>query len=91
MIHRVCLVIVIWTVSASAQWLDYPTPGIPRTPEGKPNLAAPVPKAADGKPPGNNHHQYGGNFLFCDGRTESGPATAPFSLVFTQGVVLLNP
>ena len=21
-----------------------------------------------GKPPGNNHHKYGGNFLFCDGR-----------------------
>src|SRR6266478_8081653 len=35
---------------ASAQWMNYPTPGIPRTPDGKPNLAAPVPKAADGKP-----------------------------------------
>ena len=34
----------------SAQWLDYPTAGIPRTPDGKPNLKAPVPKAADGKP-----------------------------------------
>jgi hypothetical protein len=37
-------------VPASAQWLNYPTPGIPRTPDGKPNLAAPAPKAADGKP-----------------------------------------
>src|SRR5262249_43643855 len=27
-----------------------PSPGIPRTPDGKPNLTAPVPKAADGKP-----------------------------------------
>jgi hypothetical protein len=35
---------------ASGQWLNYPTPGIPRLPDGKPNLAAPVPKAADGKP-----------------------------------------
>ncbi|HEY7334463.1 MAG TPA: hypothetical protein VH639_06240 [Bryobacteraceae bacterium] len=34
----------------SGQWLNYPTPGIPRLPDGKPNLAAPVPKAADGKP-----------------------------------------
>src|SRR3982751_3325728 len=33
-----------------AQWLTQPTVGIPRTPEGKPNLLAPVPKAADGKP-----------------------------------------
>src|SRR2546425_2495456 len=32
------------------QWLHYPTPGIPRTPEGKPNLSAPAPKTADGKP-----------------------------------------
>src|SRR5215467_180482 len=35
---------------ASGQWLNYPTPGIPRLPDGKPNLAAPTPKAADGKP-----------------------------------------
>jgi hypothetical protein len=33
-----------------AQWLQYPTPGIPRTAEGKPNLAAPAPRTADGKP-----------------------------------------
>src|ERR1035438_9294486 len=50
MIHRVCLTIVLGTLSASAQWLHYPTPGIPRTPDGKPNLAAAVPKTADGKP-----------------------------------------
>ncbi len=50
MIHRVCLVVAICAVSASAQWLDYPTPGIPRTAGGKPNLTAPVPKAADGHP-----------------------------------------
>ena len=35
---------------ASAQWLKYPTAGIPRTPDGKPNLSAPAPKAPDGKP-----------------------------------------
>jgi len=33
-----------------AQWLDYPTAGVPRTPDGKPNLAAPAPRQADGKP-----------------------------------------
>lgn len=37
-------------VSLSAQWLSYPTPGIPRTADGKPNLTAPAPKMADGKP-----------------------------------------
>jgi hypothetical protein len=36
--------------SASAQWLNYPTAGLPRTRDGKPDLAAPTPKTADGKP-----------------------------------------
>jgi hypothetical protein len=31
-------------------WIDHPTPGIPRLPDGKPNLAAPTPRGADGKP-----------------------------------------
>ena len=33
-----------------AQWIRYPTPGIPRTADGKPNVSAPAPRAADGKP-----------------------------------------
>ncbi len=33
-----------------AQWPPYPTPGVPRTPDGKPNLSAPAPKTPDGKP-----------------------------------------
>jgi hypothetical protein len=37
-------------VSLSGQWLHYPTAGIPRTPDGKPNLSAPAPKTPDGKP-----------------------------------------
>ena len=45
--------IMLWTsmltAPASAQWLNYPLPGIPRLPDGKPNLTAPTPRAADGK------------------------------------------
>jgi hypothetical protein len=33
-----------------AQWVNYPTPGIPRLPDGKPNMSAPAPRSADGKP-----------------------------------------
>jgi len=44
-----------------------------------------------GKPPGNNHQKDGGNILFCDGHVEKSPPLAAFSLVLTQGVVLLNP
>jgi hypothetical protein len=36
--------------TATAQWLTFPTPGVPRTPDGKPNLSAPAPRSADGKP-----------------------------------------
>ncbi len=35
---------------AQAQWLNYPAPGTPRTHDGKPNLTAPAPRAAHGKP-----------------------------------------
>ena len=33
-----------------AQWVHYPTAGVPRTADGKPDLNAPAPKLADGKP-----------------------------------------
>lgn len=34
----------------SAQWLKYPTAGVPRLRDGKPNLSAPAPRGRDGKP-----------------------------------------
>lgn len=36
--------------SASAQWINYPTAGVPRLRGGKPNLNAPAPRTGDGKP-----------------------------------------
>jgi hypothetical protein len=33
-----------------AQWLNYPTPGIPRLANSQPNLAAPAPRTPDGTP-----------------------------------------
>jgi hypothetical protein len=33
-----------------AQWIHYPTPGLPRTASGKPDLSAPAPRGQDGKP-----------------------------------------
>jgi hypothetical protein len=35
---------------AAAQWLSLPLPATPRTPDGRPNLNAPAPRAADGTP-----------------------------------------
>ena len=37
-------------VPLAAQWLNHPTPALPRTADGKPNLSAPAPRAPDGKP-----------------------------------------
>src|SRR5215831_8556242 len=42
-------ILMVQTVPAGAQWLDRPTPGIPRKPDGKPDLTAPAPRAPDGK------------------------------------------
>ena len=44
------LAVVVLTPSASGQWLKYPTTGVPSFPDGRPNLGAPTPRTADGKP-----------------------------------------
>ena len=46
-----CAVFVLVAVSTlSAQWLDRQTPNIPRLPNGKANLSAPVPRKPNGQP-----------------------------------------
>ncbi len=42
--------LLLLPVSLYAQWLDFPTPGIPRTADGKPNLTAHEPRTPEGKP-----------------------------------------
>src|SRR5262249_53640122 len=44
------LALCLLTPPLAAQWLTLPTPGIPRTTDGKPNLSAPTPRTADGHP-----------------------------------------
>jgi hypothetical protein len=48
--RALAIVTVLLPASLNAQWLTQPTTGIPRTPDGKPNLTAPAPRTADGKP-----------------------------------------
>lgn len=47
---KIGIAVAVTVMCASAQWLNYPTPGTPRTKGGKPNLSAPAPRAANGKP-----------------------------------------
>jgi len=41
---------IFFAIALAAQWLQFPTPGVPRLPNGKPNLDAPAPRTADGRP-----------------------------------------
>ena len=47
---RIFAMTLVMAIPAVAQWMNQPTPGIPRTADGKPNLAAPAPKLANGHP-----------------------------------------
>jgi hypothetical protein len=46
--------VILATLFASAhlaaQWVNYPTAGVPRRPDGKVNMSAPAPRLANGKP-----------------------------------------
>jgi hypothetical protein len=48
-----CLLIWAMTLLATtldAQWVNHPTPGIPRLADGRPDMTAPAPRTPDGKP-----------------------------------------
>jgi hypothetical protein len=47
--QRLFVLFALLAAGAHAQWLNYPTPGTPRTKDGKPNLSAKTPRLA-GKP-----------------------------------------
>jgi hypothetical protein len=48
--HKLAMILCVMTFSLTAQWPKHPTPGMPRTPDGKLDLAAPAPRLANGKP-----------------------------------------
>ena len=42
--------LLVASIPIAAQWLHYPTAGVPQKPDGSPDLNAPTPRTADGKP-----------------------------------------
>ena len=50
--NRITIAVTFFLVPAClcAQWLNFKTPGIPRTADGKPDLTAPAPRTPDDKP-----------------------------------------
>lgn len=45
-----CFVLALAAAPAAAQWVGYPTAHVPRTADGKVDMAAPAPRLPDGKP-----------------------------------------
>jgi hypothetical protein len=67
--NKIAIGLSLWLVPIPlcAQWLNLPTPGIPRTADGKPNLTAPAPRTAEGKPDFSGLWHLGGpNPYFLD-------------------------
>ncbi|HUA21018.1 MAG TPA: hypothetical protein VMB25_19860 [Bryobacteraceae bacterium] len=46
---RLAMILGVMSACLCAQWPNRPTPGVPRTAGGKPDLSAPAPRGADGK------------------------------------------
>jgi hypothetical protein len=66
--QKIVIFTALWLlpVSLSAQWLNFKTPGIPRTADGKPNLTAPAPRTVDGHPDLSGLWQASPNMYFLD-------------------------
>ncbi len=71
------LVLFLAAMPASlwAQWAPYPTPGVPKLADGKPNLDGPTPRTADGKPDFSGIWQFEGQRR----RPPATPGTIPGS------------
>jgi hypothetical protein len=68
--RKLAMLLCVTSASLSAQWPVHPTPGLPRTPDGKPNLAAPAPRASGGKPDLSGVwavKNYGGSLFYVTG------------------------
>ena len=50
MYRQLLITALLLPIAVQAQWINYPDKGIPRLKNGKANLTAPTPRAADGKP-----------------------------------------
>src|SRR3984885_4466951 len=62
-IHAIAAALLFAAIPAtlSAQWPPYPTPGVPKLADGKPNMEGPTPRTADGKPDLSGIWQFEGN------------------------------
>src|SRR5215472_12709950 len=83
MTRQLPLLLIALGTTADAQWLNYPARGIPRLPDGKPNLSAPTPRSADGKPDLSG--------LWESERVRQGPFDMPPPIAVKPEDVILTP
>ena len=64
-VFGIFVVIALIGTPLSAQWYKPTTPGVPRTEDGKPDLAAETPRTADGKPTAARGRSGRGTVMSC--------------------------
>ena len=68
------------SAAVEAQWINYPTANVPKTRDGKPNLAAPAPRTRDGKPDFSGVWEADGYTRGTEGTGVGPPKTVFFDL-----------
>jgi hypothetical protein len=86
----VAALIVATAPAVLGQWAPHTTPGVPRLPDGKPDLNAPAPRPADGRPDLSGIWEVPGGF----GRNDTPPAppagTPPVAYFWNAGAGFPN-
>jgi hypothetical protein len=68
---------LVLSLALAVQWPSYPSPGVPRLADGKPDLTAPAPRTADGKPDLSGIWNYAGILGFRGRPPDPPPGTPP--------------
>src|SRR2546425_11266600 len=71
-------IVVLICAPVYGQWVKVPADGIPKGPDGKPNLSAPAPRSADGHPDLSGVWESGSAKYILDIAADLKPGDVPF-------------